>query len=454
MKILLVNSTCKVGGVSTFMLALRSALCAQGHSCDLFFFEHGTMDAHLPAGCPVRFGSLADCLALVARERYDVVHANNVDWSTGISAVRHLGARLIVTAHKVREGAWTYGWNTTNCDAMTAVSRWIATALQPFTDVPVQVVYNGIDIARFREQTDAEIPPSAASIVAWIGRSGSPLKGLEKFAAIAPALHRGGVRVWVIDQHGPDKASEIYPEASAALRAVAERWNSVGLDDMPALYREVAASGGCVLATSVAEGLGLAMLEAQASGCLVVASDVRGHDESVSRAHGGLRFPLDTDPALVARLVLTTLADRPQVRARQAAAADHVRRQFSVERMARQYEDIYEGRSTPITLSRRARLRARRRLAPLTHWRAYVTQRLGVGYSQLAASRQLAAAGHASAAAAAGLAALTTSPTMFVKPGRLAQLARVLRRDVVDHQHRLVVGRHDAAGVAGVEDLH
>jgi glycosyltransferase involved in cell wall biosynthesis len=463
MKVLLVNSTCKVGGVSTFMLALRSALCARGHSCDLFFFEHGTMDAHLPAGWPVRFGSLADCLEQVARERYDVVHANNVDWPTGVSAVRRLGARLVVTAHKVREGAWTYGWNSTNCDAMTAVSRWIATALQPFTDLPVQVVYNGIDMARFRALTDADVRSAspgalarspAAPIVAWIGRSGSPLKGLETFAAIAPLLHRGGLRIWVIDQHGPEKAEEVYPAASAALRPIAERWNSVGVDDMPALYRDIAESGGCVLATSVAEGLGLAVLEAQASGCLVVASDVRGHDESVSRAHGGLRFPLDTDPALVARLVLTTLADRPQVRARQAAAADYVRRRFSVEGMAREYEDVYDDRSIPAALSSGVRRHGRRRLSPLLHWSAYVTQRLGVGYAQLAASQRLLKAGHFEAASAAGLAALTTSPTMFIKPGRLVLLARVLRRHVVHHQHRLVVGRHDAAGVARVEDLH
>ncbi|MQA31890.1 MAG: glycosyltransferase, partial [Luteitalea sp.] len=186
MKILLANSTCKVGGVSTFMLALRSGLIALGHQCELFFFQRGTMERHLPPDVRVHFGTLADCLRLVARERIDVVHANNVDWPTGISAVRHAGAKLVLTAHKARESAWTYGWTTANCDAMAAVSNWIGKDLQPYTDVPIQIVPNGIDTRRFspRESGGAMGPP----IVAWIGRGASPLKGLDIFAAAAPAL--------------------------------------------------------------------------------------------------------------------------------------------------------------------------------------------------------------------------------------------------------------------------
>lgn len=457
MKVLLANSTCKVGGVSTFLLALRTALVQQGHTCELFFFDHGTMDAHLPAGWPVHFGSLADCLALVERERFDVVHANNVDWPTGIAAVRRLGARLVVTAHKAREGAWTYGWTSRHCDAFTAVSHALAARLQPYLDLPVQAVQNGIDVSRFPRWDESDgrsalQPP----IVLWVGRSGSPLKGFDRLGAIAPALRAAGLRLWVLDQHGRETAHAAYPEAAAAIERAAERWRRAEAYEMPAFYREVAASGGCLLSTSTAEGLPLALLEAQASGCLAIASDVPGNAESVSPAHGGIKFPLETDPALVARLIVATLADRQQVRARQAATACHVRRRFTVERMAREYLEIYRGDSPPAALPWRARRRARHRLSPLRHWPAYVTQRLGVGYAQLEASRQLLGAGHAPAAAAAGLAALTTSPTMFLRPGRLAHLthlARALRRDVVDHQQGLVVGRHDTAGVPRIEDL-
>jgi glycosyltransferase involved in cell wall biosynthesis len=454
MKILLVNSTCKVGGVSTFMLSLRSALLAQGHECELFFFEHGTMEARLPTDCTAHFGSLADCLTLIDRERFEIVHANNVDWTTGISAVREIGARLVVTAHKAREGAWTYGWTAGNCDAIVAVSRGTAAALQPFTDAPVHMIYNGIDTGRFTPPPDlASVKPDTTPIVAWIGRSASPLKGFDRFAAIAPALHEAGLRIWLIDQHGARQAADAYPAAAAALRPIAERWDSVEFHRMPDLYREIAGSGGCVLSTSVREGLGLALIEAQACGCLAIASDVPGSSECVSPAHGGLRYPLDIDPGWVARLVIASVSDRAQHRARQSATADHVRRQFSVDRMARQYLELYMGLSGRLTLPRRTRVSARRRLSPLLHWRAYATQRLGVGYAQLESSRALAHEGKWKLAAAAGLAALRTSPTMFLKPRRLAHLVRVLRRHVVDDEQRLVVGRHDSGGVSRVEDL-
>jgi glycosyltransferase involved in cell wall biosynthesis len=454
MKILLVNSTCKVGGVSTFMLSLRSALLAQGHPCELFFFEHGTMEAKLPAGCTAHFGSLADCLTLIDRERIDIVHANNVDWTTGISAVREIGARLVVTAHKAREGAWTYGWTARNCDAIVAVSRGTAAALQPFTDAPVHMIYNGIDASRFTPPSDlSSARPDVMPIVAWVGRSASPLKGFDRFAAVAPALHAAGLRVWVIDQHGIRRAAETYPAAAATLRPIAERWDNVEFHRMPDAYREIAASGGCVLSTSIREGLGLALIEAQACGCLAIASDVPGSNECVSPAHGGVLYPLEMDSGRVARLVIASLTDRDQHRARQRATAGHVRRQFGMDRMARQYLELYMGLSALPPLPRGTRRRARRRLSPLLHWSAYVTQRLGVGYAQLESSRALASEGKWRLAAGAGLAALRTSPTMFLKPRRLAHLVRVLRRHGVDDKQRLVVGGHDSGGVPGVEDL-
>ena len=47
-----------------------------------------------------------DLLRLAGDGGFDVVHANNTDWPTGISAVRQLGVKLVVSAHKVRPPAW------------------------------------------------------------------------------------------------------------------------------------------------------------------------------------------------------------------------------------------------------------------------------------------------------------------------------------------------------------
>jgi glycosyltransferase involved in cell wall biosynthesis len=421
MKVLLANSTCKVGGVSTFMLSLRRALVAQGHHCELFFFARGNMEPYLPPDCPVQYGSLADCLRLIARRRIDVVHANNVDWPTGIGAVRQLGVKLVVTAHKVREEDKTYGWMSTNCDAMTTVSEWIRRDLQVFTDLPIQVVPNGIDVRRF---TPDERPPEGGPIAAWIGRGGSPWKRLEKFAAMAPALRRAGLRLWIVDQHGPEKVADTLPDAVRVLKPLAEFWGAIPYEQMPDLYRTVAASGGCVVSTSEREGLPLTLLEAQACGCPVAATAVRGNDEAVFPAHGGVLFPFDAAPDASAAAVAAMVADRDRLREQRRAACAWVRDRFSVERMAERYADIY--RTAPYRSSNAlvSRLRTRMRLSPLLRWHNYLDKRWSVGREQFESSVELADRGEWRLAARAAWASLGTSPTLYVKPRRLVHLLR------------------------------
>ena len=422
MNILLANSTCKVGGVSTFMLSLRSALIARGHACELFFFEGGTMERFLPADARVHFGGLADCLRLVRNGGFDVVHANNVDWTTGISAVRAIGAKLIVTAHKARDSAWTYGWAASNCDAMTAVSSGVKNELQPYTDVPIQVVHNGIDLGSFRAEPAAATSPP---IVVWIGRSASPLKRLDKFAAIAPALHRAGFRLWVVDQHGIDKAVEALPDAVAVLRPLAEMWRGVPFEQMRRVYQEVAASGGCVVTTSSREGLGLANVEAQACGCVVIGPDVPGLNEAVSQHHGGVLYPFDSPADDVASLIIAVLRDQPGMRRRQAEAAAYVREHFSLDRMTADYLRIYA--ESPYRARFTApRVRARLRLSPIVHWDEYVRERWGIGELQYATSQELAAGGEPQLAAGAMRSALKTAPTLFANPRRFGRLLRSL----------------------------
>jgi glycosyltransferase involved in cell wall biosynthesis len=418
MRILIANSSCKLGGVSTFMLALRSALLARGHDCELFFFERGPMERNLPPDARAQFGSLADCLRLVAHRKIDVVHANNVDWSMGVSAVRDAGARLVLTAHKARTSAWTYGWTRANCDALTAVSRGVRDELQPYTDVPIQVVWNGIDTRAF---TPSAGPRTSPPIVAWIGRGTSPEKALDRFAAIAPALREAGFRLWILDQHGPDRFAQLNPEAATLLRGVTEVWRGLPFSTMPDVYREVAASGGCIVSTSRSEGLSLALLEAQACRCLVIASDVRGNNECVSTEHGGVLFPFDIDPHRLAQIVIERLRDS-RVAAWQEQAAAFVRDRFSVERMAADYLRIYVDAPFQVRSSLTARARARLRLSPWLHYKDYLAQRWGVGHRQFAASSELRAAGDDRLAAAAARAALRTSPTLYLRPRRLAHL--------------------------------
>jgi glycosyltransferase involved in cell wall biosynthesis len=415
MNILLANSSCKTGGVSTFLLSLRTELLARGHRCSIFFFEHGEMESLLPSDAEAHFGGLADCLKLVADEAIDVVHANNVDWPTGISAVRRIGAKLVLTAHKVREPAWTYGWHSGNCDAFVTVASWIRAELQPFTDAPIQVVHNGIDTSRF---TQAPREPRTPPIVGWIGRGSAPRKRLEFFAAIAPALKQAGVEIWVIDQHGSEPFARLHPEAGRQLLAATDVWRGANFDEMPGIYQAIAASGGCVVSTASMEGLPLALLEAQACGAVVVAADVRGVRECVSPSEGGVLYPADATAATAADVVLRTLTDRASMARRQAQAAAHVRNAFSLRAMTDRYLGIYESPRGHVDTG------GRRRHSMLFDWGGYVEERLGVGYAQYEASRLLRTAGRQTLARAAADEGAVTAPSMYLHPRRFAHLVR------------------------------
>jgi hypothetical protein len=199
----------------------------------------------------------------------------------------------------------------------------------------------------------------------------------------------------------------------------------VPFDAMPDLYREVAASGGCILSTSVREGLPLTLLEAQACGCTVVASDVPGNNECVSAQHGGTLYPADLEGSAVAALILDGLRDRGAIEARQAAAATYVREEFIRARMAERYLRTYEEAPYPAARDRAIRRRARRRLSPLWNYRGYLEQRWGVGDRQYGSSRVLAQEGCGRLAAGAARASLRTCPTLFLNTERLAHLVRV-----------------------------
>jgi hypothetical protein len=187
---------------------------------------------------------------------------------------------------------------------------------------------------------------------------------------------------------------------------------------MPGIYQTIAASGGCIVSTASMEGLPLALLEAQACGAVVVAADVRGVRECVSPPHGGVLYPADASATEAAAVILKTLNDRASMEQRQAQAAAYVRDSFSLRAMTNRYIDLYASSPRDVAAD------AHRRHSMLFDWRGYVEERLGVGYAQYQASRQLRTAGRHSLARAAAAEGAVTAPTMYLHPSRFAHLIR------------------------------
>ncbi|MDQ3686910.1 MAG: glycosyltransferase family 4 protein [Acidobacteriota bacterium] len=417
MKILLAHKNCNIGGVETFMSALAGVLQNSGHECELFFFERGPAAEHLPPGCAIHFGDLADCLNLVSSQRFDIVHTTNTDWVKGISAVRNVGAKLVVSSH----GMIIPGWTRANCDALVTCSVWLAEEYKAVTDIVPQVVLNGIDTCAFKPADEAK--PTSPPIIAWVGRGVDDVKEIGKFAAVAPTLYASGLRVQLAEPYGAEKVEAALPGATGELPRVADFWGAVPREKMPDFYREVAASGGCVISTSSREGLPLALIEAQACGCPVIGADVRGVNECVAPEHGGVLYPFDIEAGRLASLVLDTLRDEGRMRWRREASARYARERFNLTRMAEDYLRVYEG----VKNSKRQSLARIYRwfpLASLLSWRDYVESRWVPGHSQYETSRRLAERGEWALAGASARASLATCPTLYLRPRRMAYLLK------------------------------
>jgi glycosyltransferase involved in cell wall biosynthesis len=86
------------------------------------------------------------------------------------------------------------------------------------------------------------------------------------------------------------------------------------------------------------EGLPTAILEAQAAGLPVIASDIGGVSESV---HGGLLVP-PGDATALADALESWWKDPASLRAIGAAAQAHMKQHFSIDAMLRQVMETYQ----------------------------------------------------------------------------------------------------------------
>ena len=87
-------------------------------------------------------------------------------------------------------------------------------------------------------------------------------------------------------------------------------------------------------------------MEAMACGCCVVATAVGGNPELVDDGATGLLFPSRDRNALIARIA-EVVDDAEKLRALGAAAAEKMRREFSLARSVEKMQEIYQSVLSP-----------------------------------------------------------------------------------------------------------
>jgi len=140
-------------------------------------------------------------------------------------------------------------------------------------------------------------------------------------------LDEGARDVWtdllgLVDRHDL-YGSVAYPKHHAA-------------DDVPVIYRLVAASGGVFINPALTEPFGLTLIEAAASGLPIVATEDGGPQDIISNcANGVLIDPLDTKA--MAKALVRVLDDKDQWKRRAANGLRGVRDHYSWDAHARSY---------------------------------------------------------------------------------------------------------------------
>jgi glycosyltransferase involved in cell wall biosynthesis len=250
----------------------------------------------------------------------------------------------------------------------TAFFRWLETMLARKTDVAVtvsaalrddlagmgvaprekiRVVPLGLDLARFARPhprgllrkpcrvADGEI------LVGVVGRL-VPIKDVRCFLEAAAAVLQSGrsVRFAVVGDGELRADLEQYAvQLGLGAHVSFAGWRK----DLEAVYADL----DVVVNSSRNEGTPVALIEAMAAGCPVVATAVGGTSDLLGAGARGLLIPA-ADPDALARAIERTLDDREETARRAQAARDYVLTHHSAERLLRDIDALYRELLAPV----------------------------------------------------------------------------------------------------------
>jgi glycosyltransferase involved in cell wall biosynthesis len=276
-----------------------------------------------------------------------IVHTHLGGDIYGRLAARLLKVPIIITTeHNVNYHEPTYlslvkRWTATWVDKIIAVSQAVRSDMNVRYRLKAErtaVIYNGLDFQEFYQNrllaAKKGLKGGKPLIIGTMGRL-SPQKG---HLSLIEAARIAKSRNWLIKIAGRGEQEAILKKAikSAGLE---ENIQLVGTVDRPAEFLK---SLDIFIFPSLWEGLGIAVLEAAASGLPIIASRADGLREILDDTNS-LGFPPGDAVALAAQIDwLSGHYYEPSVQEKALAAQELVRQKFSLEESVRAYEKIYE----------------------------------------------------------------------------------------------------------------
>jgi glycosyltransferase involved in cell wall biosynthesis len=356
------------GGVERGTIDISAALAAAGWSSYVAsaggkmmheLTRHGGIHLTLPLASknPLVMRRNATRLAALIKEHgIDIVHARSraPAWSAWVAAQR-TGRHFVTTFHNAYgDGTRLRRWYNSvmgRGERVIAISHFVAEHAGAVYGLPperLRVIQRGVDLARFDPQrVSAERLiqlarkwrlPDDRPIVMLPGRLTRWKGQLDLVAAVAALGRRDLLCLFVGSDEGrPAFRREL--ERTIAARGLGEVFQLVeDCDDMPAalMLADVVVS-----ASNRPEGFGRVIVEAQAMGRPVVATDHGGARETVLPNESGWLVP-PGEPRALAAAIAEALALTPDERAVLAERAiAHARAHFDTARMCAETLAVY-----------------------------------------------------------------------------------------------------------------
>ena len=259
-----------------------------------------------------------------------------------IASIRDRGPYLTAMQRRVQRHVCRFA----DCILVNAeaVKQWLLA--DGYDASKIVIIPNGVDLGRFnqvdRAATRRSLGVSESTRLVGVVSRLSRLKGIEDFllAASMVASRMDDVRFVIVGEQSPINDTAYLDELSELARTlkVADKVVFTGLrSDVPALMSALDVS----VMPSLNEALSNVLLESMAAGNAVVATNVGGTSEALRDGVNGVLVP-PSRPDLIAATIERLLNAPSEARALGITARKTIEDRFSLDRMVKATESLYD----------------------------------------------------------------------------------------------------------------
>ncbi|MFH1182137.1 MAG: glycosyltransferase [Candidatus Woesearchaeota archaeon] len=296
---------------------------------------------------------------LMLKQRFPLIHAHWIlpQGLVAVMAKKLFHAKVLVTVHAgdvfpLKSGLLRLlsAWTLRNADAVTVNSIATGDAVRRVADVPMRIIPMGVDLKLFSSRGSSIKKKYGidGKMILFVGRLAEK-KGVSYLISAMVSIKKScpDCKLLIVGE-GPEKPLLEKQIEGHALNDSVIFAGSMAKEKLPAFYHsaDVFVLPSIIAKSGDTEGLGVVLLEAIASGVPVVASNVGGIPDIIINGKTGLLVK-QKNPGAISDAVISLLRQENKGRALSKAALEHVRKNYSWEKVSGRFSEIYSSLAHP-----------------------------------------------------------------------------------------------------------